>query len=167
MMKAKFLFSLLLLLLIAVSVLFKIQIDNNNELKKQLQSRDSLIKKSQVTDSLNCQHTEEYVKTITKYITNDCSILIDKKEVSLSEFIEIYKKQIDENSTLSDSLNTLKRQIELISKKYSISVDTKDNGNQRITSLEARRIDSALILLSVFRDRLKYDSTNHSWLIKK
>ncbi|MCU0321289.1 MAG: hypothetical protein MUE72_02670 [Chitinophagaceae bacterium] len=166
-MKSKFIFSVLVLLLLAISGLWKIQKDNNTELKLQIQSRDSLIKSSQSNDSLSCEQTQEYVKTITKYINDDCNIIIGTKKVSLSEFIDIYKNEVDKANSLSDSIIILKRQIEYINQRYSIRADTKKDGNLQITTLDAKQIDSALLLLKYFRDRLKFDSTNNSWLIRK
>ena len=166
-MKSSFLYYLLVFLILILLVLFMIQLDNNGKLKDQIELRDTLIEKSRINDSLSCEHTEEYVKTVTKYISNDCSIMIDKKKISLDEFINIYIKQADQNDILKDSLAIVKSQLQLIKERYSLSISLHKENANLIASFDAKKIDSALMLLSVFRDRLRFDSVSNKWMVRK
>jgi hypothetical protein len=146
---------------------------SNQDLFIEIGKRDELIKRTQLNDSLNCEHTIKYVNTITKYVTQDCGLLIDNKEISLDEFISIYSDEIDKKNKLRseifrvrDSNNILLRQLEIIKIKYSVRANTKKDGNHQVTSAESATIDSALILLPYFRDRLSYDSVKKEWIIR-
>lgn len=170
-MKNKILLILVVLILALLSLSY-ILYTNNQNLIVEIEKRDDLIKKSQLSDSLNCAHTENYIKTVTEYITRDCSILIDNKKVSLDEFIKIYSDEVNKSYDyqnnilqLNDSIKTLTRQLEFIKKKYSVEANTKIDGNYKITSAQSAKIDSALMLLPYYRDRLIYDSVKNEWKV--
>lgn len=40
-------------------------------------------------------------------------------------------------------------------------------GNQVITNLSSEKLDSALMLLELYRDKLKYDIKKKQWTIKR
>jgi len=167
---------------------------NNIELKNQISRRDTLIKNTQKNDSLSCAHDEKYVQTITKYITSDCSLIVDGKKISLDNFIKIYSqkesalleaqrrlKSIDDNigplqkaiaerdrlcDAAQDTLALYKRQLRTIGKTYGISTRTRHTDKYIITDYESRKIDSALVLLSIYRKRMSYDSLSRNWIVR-
>jgi hypothetical protein len=161
----------------------------NSELVEQLEFRDTLIKSNQNLDSLTCEHNQKYVETINHYITNECAIILDDKKISLSEFIDIYANEIQKNSNYMDSLrffkrqslqfanlyrstfpkldslNLLKIQIKNVSKRYDINITTTLKDSVRYTTIESPKIDSALILLKYFRNKLSYDPIKKVWMV--
>jgi hypothetical protein len=172
-MKSKFIILILLVLTFALASLTIVLFQNSKEISEQLLSRDKLIKKYQDSDSLNCKHNEEYVKTVTKYVTPECGLLVGDVEITLDKFIKIYKDELDKKDKLEtelenkkDSLHLLKTQIELLNKQYHLNVITQVDGNTRTIWAESKKIDSALILLRHFRDRLSYDSATKKWSIR-
>lgn len=140
-----------------------------------------IIKKNQSIDSLNCTKSNEYREVIEKYVTNDCGLLIDGKRVSLQNFVDLYQKKQDdliesldgqiglqkENNLLKDSLNILNHQIKLINTNLGISLKSKKSDCSVVVGYESKKIDSALLLLKYFRDRLRYDSVDKSWIITR
>lgn len=170
MMKAKIIIPLLLFLLLLSLAFIFIMYDNNSELSIQLESRDTLIKKIQVNDSLSCAHTADYTKTITKYVTSDCELLIGNKKVSLNEFINIYIDESKKNALqeiqilkLRDSINILQQRIDFIKNRFGITITSKDDGQSRIDTYHSDKLDTALRLYDTFRGKLKYDSATKKW----
>jgi hypothetical protein len=167
--------------------------DTNSKLKNQIAQRDKLIKRIQASDSLSCQASERYDSTVTKYITNDCSLLVDGKEISLDKFIDIYigqqqkreeleiklseinkllgavdkevQTQDQEYAAAQDSLNLYRSMLRAVKKNYGLKFQIRHDGKYRITQLEATQIDSAMVLLKVFRHQLSYDSLSHRWIV--
>jgi hypothetical protein len=194
MMRKKIINLLFLFVLISLGSITVLLYNTNAELQKQIVQRESLIKRSQANDSVSCEHTEKYVATVTKYIRNNCSLLVDGKEVSLEKFIDIYASkersitalQNDLNSIAAtlpalqkiikerektysitqDSLSLYKARLRTLEKGYGIKSRTRQEGRYRITEYETSKMDSALVLLDVFRNRLSYDSVGKKWHVR-
>jgi hypothetical protein len=187
-------------LLLAAGTLGYQLYDDNEELKNQIAQRDSLIKRIQASDSLSCQFSGRYDSVVTRYITNDCSLLIDGKKISLDKFIDIYAKQVEERAVAEiklaavqnqlgeiglslgelqkalrvqdlkfavaqDSLSYYKSVLRTVKKTYGIKLNSRIDGKYRITNLETKQLDSALVLLQLYRHRMRYDSLTHVWTV--
>ncbi|MGI4742942.1 MAG: hypothetical protein ACRYG7_47940 [Janthinobacterium lividum] len=180
--------------LIALASVAMLLYNTNVELRSQIARRESLIKRSQANDSLSCEHTEKYAATVTKYIKNNCSLLVDGKEISLERFIDIYvgkernitalqndldkiaatlpalQKAIRERekayAVTQDSLLLYKSRLRVLEKGYGMKARTHQEGQYRITEYETSKMDSALVLLDVFRNRLSYDSVGKKWHVR-
>ncbi|MDU0372015.1 hypothetical protein ACFPAF_16550 [Hymenobacter endophyticus] len=168
--------------------------DTNVELKNQINQRDSLIKRIQANDSLSCQSSEQYESTVTKYVTTDCSLLVDGKKISLESFIDIYVNQQQERLELQNQISKMGRSVAAVEKQikireleYSISQDSlalyrgilrsakntyglsftiRQNSKYRYVVPESAQLDSAMILLRVFRRQLSYDSASRKWIVR-
>ncbi len=193
-MKKRIIYLLFVFFSIALGIIAFLLHTTNTELRNQIAHQTSLIKRSQASDSLSCEHTEKYAATVNKYITNDCSLVVDGKEISLEKFINIYAEQQQRSAdlqgnltditttltalekairareevvaTTQDSLALYKFQLRNIEKKYGIKSRIRASGNYRIAEYETKQADSALLLLKVFRNRLSYDSLKKEWHIR-
>lgn len=180
--------------LISSATIAAILYNTKDELQNQISKRDNLIKRSQASDSLSCEHAEQYVKTVTKYISNDCSLTVDGKKISLGNFIKIYSQKEDELIKAQNSLNSIysnvgaiekdinerertcsairdtlvlyKQRLKTIEKTYGIATRVRYTDKYTITSYEAKKIDSALVLLSIYRKRMSYDSLSRTWTVR-
>jgi len=167
---------------------------SNQALRQQVAQRDSLIRKIQANDSLSCLTTNLYEATVTKYITTDCSLLVDGKKVSLERFIAIYSAQEDQRAKLQqdldefqrtlgalqqvlrkqdqacaaarDSLGFYRQQLQALRSTYKVQVHTRMQGSTRLMYAQTPQLDSALALLAMFRHELRYDSAKHQWKVR-
>jgi hypothetical protein len=72
-----------------------------------------------------------------------------------------YNELSSEVDSLNQELRILKSKLSLIQSNYSIIFKETNNG----ISIHADKIDSALLLLPYYRDKLSYDSQKKSWTI--
>lgn len=185
---------LLVLFLFMVCILY-FQYDYSNELNKQIAQRDTIIASYQKLDSVYESTIQKYVDTVEKYITpeflyGDKKIsveeLIDGVNSSIGELhkikyelvmardsIRYYKAYSHEVDSLNkklykyyDSTFIYKGYSNIAKAKYGIVfLHTKDSNNYTFYA-NSKQLDSALILLPYFRDRLKYDPEKKSWEIR-
>lgn len=122
-MKIRILISLIVLILFGFFVFQEVN-DYINELNNQITIKDERIESLIQSDSIVYEKTKKYSETITKYV-NDCNVTIGQTEYSLSEFIDLYIKQINEKIKIKDSLYKLnvlyKASIERYGKPYSFN----------------------------------------------
>jgi len=82
------------------------------------------------------------------------------------ENIEKYNKMINTFSQVSDSLTSLNSIVKLAQSNYDITYSIRRNGNMKEISIRSDKLDSALVLLPFFRDRLKLDTIKNIWTIR-
>lgn len=70
---------------------------------------------------------------------------------------------INENYQLLQKISDLENKMKLIKHEYGIKVI--DDGKSYY--LQANKVDSALMLLDVYRDKLKYNPKKKQWVIKR
>lgn len=70
---------------------------------------------------------------------------------------------IEENTNLMNKLDHAELKLKWIKHDYGIEV--VENGNQYY--IKADKVDSALMLLDVYRDKIKYNRRNKSWVIER
>lgn len=63
----------------------------------------------------------------------------------------------------ADSLEALKSKLRLVTRNYPISF-TEKNG---VVYIHSSEMDSALLLLPVYRDKIKYDSKRNAWCVTR
>lgn len=85
---------------------------------------------------------------------------LEKVINSLNQKIEKSKNKID---NLEDEITSAKDKLNLASSYY----DIKFKENNKYVEIEGKKIDSALILLQAFRNKMHYDEKTKSWIIKK
>ena len=132
-----------------------------------LQKYDSLHEKY-YTDQLNYENLQEILSLVNRLYPFE--VIYEEGHVQVSG--PNYKLQLEEGRALIDSLNRqnwkyrddyeiTKLKLELIMKNYPIYVG--QDGNRYY--VEARKIDSALMLLPYYRDKLTFDPEEKTWII--
>jgi predicted nuclease with TOPRIM domain len=104
-------------------------------------------------DSLNKEHND----------------LMKKYSLLASKYNAMIEKQTELNNyfnQVTDSLSSFKSVVHLIQLNYPVNFNIDRNGNIKKVRIKAEQLDSALILLPYFRDRLKLDKDKKVWTIK-
>lgn len=166
--------------------------DNNIELQSAIGQRDTLIVSMQRGDSLYKSSLKGYSEIITKYVS-DCNFVINGKKVSTQNLIKLINEILYQNETLTDSLIYYKRLsvvenfykseyekrlksildtlvinskiVELAKRDYGISYKVEQQEKGFIFEREISKADSAIILFPYYKDKIKRDTTNESWII--
>lgn len=68
---------------------------------------------------------------------------------------------VNENYQLLQRISDLENKMKLIKNEYGINVI--DNGKSYY--LQANKVDSALMLLNVYRDKIHYDNKKNEWIV--
>ena len=123
--------------------------------RKQLFSKNGNVITS---DSLVKDYNALAQKNILEWKT-----IIDK----YNSLINDYNKLSRQYNTMEDSLYIMNLLIKYSEKQYNIQYNYSKKNNQIITSLSSPKLDSALILLDVYRTKLFYDSKKKVWIIKR
>lgn len=186
---------LLVIFVIIASTVIYLQYDYVTELKKQIIDRDSTITKYETNDSIYNSRLKQYTDTVEKYISpsftyGDKKISTDEllkitnssmKEIgvlkhqlnSVRDSVEAYMSAMDNfgkkaNQMLykyQDSAFIYRGYVK-IAERYGFKFYHKKDGDNYTFSVKAEQVDSALILLPYFRDRLTYNSKKGHWEIE-
>lgn len=101
-----------------------------------------------------------------KIIDRTPSILSRDSNISVEELIRRYNAILDSNYYNKREIQQLTTTLDLIKKAYGITYDISIESNRTITTLRnTEKVDSALMILPYYRDRLVKD-TDGAWLIK-
>ena len=111
-------------------------------------SSDSLIKEY---NNLSQRNTDDWKKLVERY----------------NLLVHDYNKLGLKLSEIEDSLWVKKLLLKNIEKYYKIQYNYGYKGNQVITNLSSEKLDSALMLLDLYRDKLKYNPQKKQWTIKR
>lgn len=137
---------ILLAIVTAFAVYVSISIMDNNDLRETISEKKEII---------------QSYETITKSDTT--TIYKDNKGQELTvpgllqENLDLMRKIYD----YEHQIFLYKEYLSLIETVYGIKVIDKNN----IISLKAEKVDSALRVFSVHKDKLKYDSAKNQWII--
>lgn len=145
-MKNKSIIFFLTTITIVSLIILLILFNYNSELEKQISHKDNMISKFNERDSLLNHKTQEYAKTIEKYV-NNCEFSINGKKISPNEVVKLANKTFIENQKLEDSLSYYKF---LSSKKLKVFKEVyKEEYNkiikQYIDSLEVLKWKTELV----------------------
>ena len=102
--------------------------DNNQQLQYQIELRDSTLNKINVSDSILCAQSIKNSEIIEKYI-NNCSFLLNGKEITSEELILYVEKIIDSLKIYKTVYNLTKENLNL-----DFNITEMDNG--KIVTLE-------------------------------
>lgn len=122
------------------------------------------------TESLT---TDEFVKEINKkdsmyqQLLTSLSSQNKKMYDEYNSLAEKYNKKIHEMNELRDTVVSQKIALNLIKKNYDIGYSWNVKGDLVEVRLESSKADSAYILLSNYREKLKYDEKKDVWIIKR
>lgn len=111
-------------------------------------SSDSLIKEY---NNLSKRNAEDWKKIAEKY----------------NSLVHEYNKLGSRLSAIEDSLWVKNLLLKNTEKYYKIQFNYNYKGNQVFTNISSPKLDSALMLLDVYRDKLKYNPKKKQWIIKR
>lgn len=111
-------------------------------------SSDSLIKEY---NNLSQRNAGDWKKIVEKY----------------NSLVHEYNKLGSRLSAIEDSLWVKNLLLKNIEKYYKIQFNYNYKGNQVFTNISSPKLDSALMLLDVYRDKLKYNPKKKQWIIKR
>ena len=111
-------------------------------------SSDSLIKEY---NNLSQRNAEDWKKIAEKY----------------NFLVHEYNKLGSRLSAIEDSLWVKNLLLKNTEKYYKIQFNYNYKGNQVFTNISSPKLDSALMLLDVYRDKLKYNPKKKQWIIKR
>ena len=156
------LLKLALLWLVAVSLtllyLFYDATEQISTLESQIEQRDSLIQK--------LSHSNDLIKdynTLSQRNAGDWKKIVEKYNTLVHE----YNKLGSRLSATEDSLWVKNLLLKNSEKYYKIQYNYSYKGNQVFTNISSPKLDSALMLLDVYRDKLKYNPKKKQWVIKR
>lgn len=183
-----------LFIAIAIATIFAVSLYYNFELERQITERDNLINRLTFRDNLvkeyfdirhdSIEGTTSYIlkesKQNIRTINTETTIFTTEKIVETDtvlynnyrSLIEKYNMLVGDFNTLSanyhstrDSLETSRVIIRLIQRNYPIEVFVENEQRQQRISVKSERLDSALLLLPHYRDKLRYNAQEKSWII--
>ena len=111
-------------------------------------SSDSLIKEY---NNLSQRNTDDWKKLVERY----------------NLLVHDYNKLGLKLSKIEDSLWVKNLLLKNIEKYYKIQYNYNYKGNQVFTNISSPKLDSALMILDVYRDKLKYNPKKKQWIIKR
>lgn len=141
------------------------------------------------TYSLKESKREKIIEQITKY--GESEFVKDGKKMSADELvasinasdkrsIEVLQAIGEKYNTLVHDYNELAKKLEeksdsvliqgmalgLIKRNYGIDYLSNLKGDMRIVQIQGSKVDSALLLLPYYRNKLSYDSKTKAWIIE-
>lgn len=141
------------------------------ELDKSIEDYKEIAQKHKLIVEQNNQNINDYNSLSKSFdlLTQDHYKLIEKYNSLVGEYNEMVKRQTQLDNRfnqVADSLSSFKTVIKLIQSNYPIDFKINRDGTIKKISIKAEQLDSALILLPYFRNRLKLDKGKNIWLIK-
>lgn len=121
---------------------------NNDDLREDVTQKKEIITKYEKAVSRDTIHT---------YVDED------GKEITVPSLLDDNMKLMNKISILELEKSISELKLDMIKKKYGIEVVQANNE----VHIEAKEVDSAKLLLPVFRDRLKYDSIKGQWTVTR
>ena len=128
-----------------ISVYLGITYLSNENLQQNVAEKNKIIDKY-----------ENFVNPVSKEVHTVTYIDKNGKEVTIPQLL-------DENVKLLEKVSDLEFKLNYIKETYGIVV--VENGNTY--SLKADKVDSALLLLDTYRDKIKYDTKKKAWTIHR
>lgn len=141
------------------------------ELDKSLEDYNKIAEKHKSIVDQNNQNINDYNSLSKSFnsLTQDHTKLIEKYNSLVGEYNELAERKTKLSNSfnqVTDSLSSFKTVIKLIQSNYPIDFKINQDGTIKEISIKAEQLDSALILLPYFRNRLKLDKDKKVWSIK-
>lgn len=186
--------TIILSFILGMGIVFAFTLYYNYKLEEQVRERDNMISKLTISDQLVKEYFDikhDSIGGTTSYILKESkriirtvntektiytpeTIIRDDKLLynTYNNLIGKYNNLVKDFNTLStnyyntrDSLETNKIIISLIKKEYPIHTSIEKKQGVRKISINSVKLDSALLLLPYYGDRLKYNAKDKSWKI--
>lgn len=145
-----FLYVIVLLLMLGIIIVFNLLMDRNSVLESKINFVESQLKYMEYRDSTFVNLMGLETDSIIVYRTRN-GIPITYKQLS------------KENDSITQEIDSIVTCLKVILKNYPIKIRTSDNYLWAVSP----QIDSALMLLPVFRDKIKYDEKKKVWSIRR
>ena len=142
----RFAFIMAFLVLLFVVAFAIITYMSNDDLRDDVTQKKEIITKYEKSVRHDTVHT---------YIDKD------GKEITVPSLLDDNLKLMNKISDLEYKIDLYKMKLQDIETLYGIKVVD----DKALFHLEAKKVDSALILLPVFRDKMAFDSTRNRWSI--
>lgn len=186
---------ILLIVLFLMSILYNVASTIYiNEVEKEIEARDSIIKKMTLSDELVKRYFDisfdsvknetfytlkkEKLATITsmkRYVEDkpteivETTVIteqsIDSLKNSVDELLHDYNALVRWANNKADSLEQANIALELIKKNFDISYGVSRDKDMKRLYLISEKADSAFMLFPYFKDRLQYDPTKKTWMV--
>ena len=88
--------------------------------------------------------------------------LVDKYNTLVHDYNELGKKA----KAISDTVVIQGMALKLIKRNYGIDYSSSLNGDIRTVHVQGNKVDSALMLLPYYRQKLTYDPKTKSWIVE-
>jgi len=142
----KFAFIMVILALLFIGAFAIITYISNDDLRDDVTQKKDIITKFEQAVRHDTIHT---------YVDKD------GKEITIPSLLDDNLKLMNKINDLEYKIEVYKMKLQDIDIRYGIKVVDDKN----LFHLEAKKVDSALILLPVFRDKMTYDSIKSQWTI--
>lgn len=147
---SKFAIFLLIIFLFGCTVMWFLNSIENDDLKTDNRNKKALIESYEKIIRFDDDSTHSFI-----YITRD------GEPITYQELMDENFELLNKNSSLKHDIKVRDRYLELIKKQYGITVIEQDNK----VWLEGAKIDSALLLLNLYRDKIKYNPQTKVWSV--
>lgn len=139
-------------------------IDENNKLYNRTNALKDSLKYYKIYFEIS-QKKFHHKYVVTKNAIGGNNYSFEENAISKNEYQKIsneYSKLIDEYNRNTTKMYEYKRVLDY----YEISLDrNKKNTTPSLSPYYAPKLDSALMLLEMYRGKLKYDKKRHRWII--
>lgn len=146
----KFLYITVWLLILGIIIIFNLLMDRNSVLESKINYVESQLKYMEYRDSTFVD--------LMGLETDSIIVFRTRNGIPLT-----YKQLSEENDSIAQERDSIATCLRVILKNYPIKIKTSDNYFWAVSP----QIDSALMLLPVFRDKIKYDEKKRVWSIKR
>lgn len=141
----KFLYITVWLLILGIIIIFNLLMDRNSVLESKINYVESQLKYMEYRDSTFVD--------LMGLETDSIIVFRTRNGIPLT-----YKQLSEENDSIAQERDSIATCLRVILKNYPIKIKTSDNYFWAVSP----QIDSALMLLPVFRDKIKYDEKKES-----
>lgn len=145
-----FLYIIVWLLILGIIIIFNLLMDRNSVLESKINYVESQLKYMEYRDSTFVD--------LMGLETDSIIVFRTRNGISLT-----YKQLSEENDSIAQERDSIATCLRVILKNYPIKIKTSDNYFWAVSP----QIDSALMLLPVFRDKIKYDEKKRVWSIER
>lgn len=146
----KFLYITVWLLILGIIIIFNLLMDRNSVLESKINYVESQLRYMEYRDSTFVD--------LMGLETDSIIVFRTRNGIPLT-----YKQLSEENDSIAQERDSIATCLRVILKNYPIKIKTSDNYFWAVSP----QIDSALMLLPVFRDKIKYDEKKRVWSIKR